>query len=648
MKKIIVVFCLVFAVASPQNSLYAQVNINNIFCLGNGRLAAYEAKADIIQLFGPPYSSPSLVQMKLADAAILVKNKRETGTAIWTHTLIYKGSPIGTITDFVDSQLPCLIRKFDLKRQVAFSVVLNSKVRVIKNTTSYRRDNLRGALLVESPRDNAFYNDYMMPFKQYLQIGGKGNIQIDGSVKDHYVVQCGAGESFLYFVGGPLYPDCVMNSESIFRTPYDSVLTRTRVWWQRFSSRRKDFAMILPADLPERSKLLKTIDAVSVLIKTQQSVEGGVLAGHNYHLAYVRDEYGVSRCLLALGYYSEARHILEYYWKIWRKKGVLHNAQGIGVDAFHLAENEEVEITGYLIIQAFDYLARTKDTAFVKDTFPMLEWAWNSQKKNLFKFMLPFNGDETYVAGGVLPRSALDDGSAEATLLFVTGGEKLIPFAEKNKLWNEGTIVRNKKILKDTAEHYRQNFFKDGRLIANNPARTMGLVLPQFRYGVCEELGKAPGCEFFGWTQKTKNDRYLCPLCFANDSLRSLPKFKPHEYFIHSVSLVPLYIGSHMFTEDEMRQMLDDIVNAYNKTGKIPSRPGGDITVGYDYGLLLYNLAVLNNPAKTEIYRKMMSLLDKTRAWVEYYKNDKPEGTRYRPWESAVNLLAAITYAEKY
>ena len=77
-----------------------------------------------------------------------------------------------------------------------------------------------------------------------------------------------------------------------------------------------DFSRILPPDFPQREKLLQTIDDVAVLIKTQQSAEGGVLAGYPYPLAYVRDQYGVSRGLSTLGYFDEAKAILEFYWKI--------------------------------------------------------------------------------------------------------------------------------------------------------------------------------------------------------------------------------------------------------------------------------------------------------------------------------------------
>jgi hypothetical protein len=33
---------------------------------------------------------------------------------------------------------------------------------------------------------------------------------------------------------------------------------------------------------------------------------------------------------------------------------------------------------------------------------------------------------------------------------------------------------------------------------------------------------------------------------------------------------------------------------------------------------------------------------------VEYYKDGVPSGTLCRPWESAINIEAAIEYAEHY
>ena len=114
-----------------------------------------------------------------------------------------------------------------------------------------------------------------------------------------------------------------------------------------------------------------------------------------------------------MGHVAEARRILEFYWGVWQRYGRLHNAQAAGVEgAFHVHENDEVEITGYLVRQAFDLMAASGDEDFTRTIFPMLDWAWQVQKKHLVDGMLPFNGDETYVAGGILPRHTLNDGSA--------------------------------------------------------------------------------------------------------------------------------------------------------------------------------------------------------------------------------------------
>ncbi len=49
----------------------------------------------------------------------------------------------------------------------------------------------------------------------------------------------------------------------------------------------------------------------------------------------------------------------------------------------------------------------------------------------------------------------------------------------------------------------------------------------------------------------------------------------------------------------------------------------------------------------TVISKKMMFVLNDTGSWVGYYK-DGTYGTRYRTWESAINLEAAVLFAEKF
>ena len=638
-----IVLCIIFLLISQ--GLKAQktthLNTNNIYCIGNGKLAAYFTKANIIQLFGAPYSSPSILEMILNNPDLSVNSKRITGSSIWTHSITKGGSEVGTIVDFIDSERPVLIRQFNLLKKISFTLSISSDVKVFPNKNIIQNPKINSSILIESPRGKPIYNDYPMPFKQCLQISSKGTISI---LKGANKIICEPGEGTLYFIGGPEYPDCAINSQSVFADSTAEILEETKKWWKDFTDRRFNFDKLLPYNLPQREKLLKTIDDVAINIKTQQSVEGGILAGHNYHLGYVRDQYGVSRCLLKLGYMREAKQILNFYWKIWQKHGVIKNAQGLGVDLFHEHENDQVEITGYLILQAFNYLDQSKDESYMREIYPMLEWAWDCQIRNLIKNMLPFNGDETYVAGGILPRSALNDGSAESTLLFITSGKRFINWVEKNGLWGEEEIRDSKIVIRDTEEKFRGNFVIKGTLYTNNPDRIIGFDLAKFRHGVCESTD-VEFCNKFGWTQKNLNNRYLCSFCFVNNNLGEV---KAKRFNIQSVSLVPLYIGSNLFDLEEISNSVNRIVKTYKASGKFPSRMDGNITVGYDYGLLLYNLSRLNHPLAPEIYSKMLSVLDTTGSWVEYYLDKNPMGTRYRPWESSINMEAAIEFALIY
>ena len=179
--------------------------------------------------------------------------------------------------------------------------------------------------------------------------------------------------------------------------------------------------------------------------------------------------------------------------------------------------------------------------------------------------------------------------------------------------------------------------------MTNNPKRAEGAALPNFRHGVCENEGREKQCYFFGWTQRNESNRYLCANCYGNSVLQAA---KPEIAYINSVSLLPLYFHTNLIPKNVIQNHINDILEAYKKTGKITSRLGAENTVGYDYGLILYALTTYENPAALAVYKEMFSKLDETGAWVEYYKNDQPSGTMCRPWESAINLEAAINFLQ--
>jgi hypothetical protein len=604
----------------------------SVHCLGNGKLCVYECGPDIIQIFGPPYSTASVMTLAVKPGpAIECDSVREPGTAIWMHNL--RG--LGTMQDFTDSKGPWFVRVAELSAPVSFVLAADADVVPVVNGKLY--DGLYAGLLLTSPSGKPLYGHYPMPYSVNYQFAATGPVEITPLPEpNRWEIKLGPGRSVLYLVGGPHWPDTRQNTAEALATPVPEILERARISWQDFTKRRKDFAALIPEPVPEREALLRAIDDVAVTIKTQEAAGGGILAGYPYHLLYVRDQYGTARCLLRLGYYDEAKAILARDWAIWQRHHTLHNAQAVDVDGvFHVHENDAVEITGYLIIQALDYAAASGDEAFPKEILPLLEWAWDSQQKHLVRDMLPFNGDETYVAGGILPRNTLNDGSAEATMLFITGGERLLAFVEKNGLWPADRIAKEREVLERVRGKYAENFLVDGRYITNNPARKQGLDLPKFRHGVCES------CNAFGWTEKNPHDRYVCPTCAAT---KDFPAAEDVVYALQSVALMPPYVGSSVVPQEVIVQTAERIVGDFKATGKLPSRPDGNVAVGYDFGLLLYTLSRLKHPEAQTIYDRMMSVVDQTGVWVEYYVDYQPKSTRCRPWESAINLEAALEH----
>lgn len=609
--------------------------------MGNGRLGVAASGLGLLEVFGPPYSSAPLVSLEPADEEMSHIASRVPGSAVWNHTLLQNGEKIGEMCEFVDKKLPCYVRHFCLREKVSFVIKIEADAEQLENGTAYGLKKEDG-LLLQHEAGIFVYGQYPSPVPlgyQLLVTGAAELVQLDSA---HYRLNGYPGESMFLVIGGKDMPELVTAAEEILKTPYDEIKNRTVAYWQEYQEEGYSPEVLIPEGTSRREELLEIFDSVSVLMKAQQGESGGVICGSVFHWAALRDQYGVSRSFLAQGHLKEAKAILQYYWEIWKKRGVLHNGQDIGLDGFfHIHENDEVEITGYLVIQAFDYQKASGDTEFLREIFPMLLWAYEVQKKNLWKDMLPFNGDETYIAGEVLPRSVLNDGSAEATMLFWTGGVRLVEFAEKENLRDSEWARDNKALLEKVKANYRSNFVKDNRLITNNPKRKEGLVLPRFRHGVCEACWNPPQYAF-GWLERNENDRYVCPSCKIKTPLEKAPD---RVYVIQSVSLQPFFVGTSLLEKKEVAEMIEDIVRFYQKTGRLPSRPDGNLTVGYDYGLLLYNLTELDHPLAEEIYEKMISLIDERGAWSEYYENDEPVHTRCRPWESGINLLAALKFA---
>lgn len=608
----------------------------SVLALGNGRLLAYAHGPNLFQIQGPPYTSPLAAELNLADApGLTCVSSRETGAGIWHHEMSLNGSPIGKFVDFVDAEMPILVRMASLRQTVELVLDMPHSVPFV----APRMSGVKSSVLGMIPPGTPVYDKlYVSPHTTAVQFMALGQAEVIGDAVEgrRRRVLCRPGESLLAVVGGPEYPQCIEYGERLATTSAERLLERTRTWWRSFTAGRP--ALRFNRGVPLKQELLEAIDDTAVIIRTQQSNEGAVVAGYPFVMGYVRDQYGVSRALLAIGHLPEARRILEFYWGIFQRYGHLHNAQCIGLDGvFHRHENDNVEITGFLLIQAFDYLSASRDEAFVATIEPMLNWALQAQISQVVDGMLPFNGDETYIAGGVLPRSILLDGSSESTLLFIEGGSRFLRWKRRRGKPSPSCEV----VLENIRSRYRDNFWSQGRLWANNPGRAEHVAAPRFRHGVC--LGdRGSGCHFFGWTERGEDGRYFCPRCLVRQTQN--PR-KPERFFLPSIAMTSLLIGSELIAAEDNRIMLDAIICQFERTGLLTSSLSGQLP-GYESGVLLNALVSMTHPASEALYRLCIALRDDTGAWAEYYAGRTPAGTRYRPWESALNIVGALAFAQ--
>ncbi len=618
-----------------------------IHAIGNGELCVYGQGSDILQAFGPPYSSPGMFTMRLEGDRRVV-SEREPRTAVWRHTISDESGTTVRLTDLVTDEGCAFVRRFRAEAPVRYSVEIRMEERYSpyeKYITVRPEAPQKGHscdVRIDMAPGIPFYSSYLSPSGYRYRIVTTGSISLTPQPEhpEKMTLNVSPGEGTLYLVAGPTEEALQTNLRKVLSASPDALQKGSVRNWKKYSAQGTKFSAgrLSGAD---RDEYLQAVDDIAVLIRSQQASCGAVLAGIVYHMGYVRDQYGVSRALLALGHTEEARRILDFYDGGWRENGFIKNAQAIGWPGiFHRHENDETEITGYLLVQAFDYHARTGDDAFIERILPMLEWAADAQRRHIIDGMLPFNGDETYIAGGVVPRKVMYHGSAEATLLFIEGGTRLLDFVRERPLGDAGRIETLGRAVAACREAYRDNFFRDEKLFINNPEREKKVVYPATRPGVCLHPDHF---DYFTETYHFKGCLYFCKDCIEKDN-SAVEQPSVERFSIPSACLFPLYIHSELFTEDEKRALLEQVVELYRATGKISDR---DRILGYDYGMFLYALAEQEHELSGEVYRKMMDLRDSAGAWVEYYVDGHPSGCGGRPGESGIDIEAAIRYAER-
>lgn len=596
-----------------------------VHCIGNGNVFVYGRGADITDASGPEYSSPSAFSVKtnaLAETGGSFRSEKLSHIA-FRHTL-EKGGRSVTVTDLTPEKSSLFLRFAE--GSCTFTVTcLNGCFYRTHRDDTLLAVTMPGALIYTYTYKNGVPVGYPSARFRYMVLRVRDNCSIDLTGPDGHGSFTCANITVNGF-GGMVF-SFAFDLESAFSGQENAgkFISRSFPGIAETACRPKR-ELTVPHTHPYYIEICDAYDVIAA----QQSNGGGVLAGYNYHLSYVRDNYGVFRFLLAAGAYGRARNMLRFYTDVFNRYGRIRNAQGMGEYAFHVHENDSAEITGYLILMFTSYYSATGDRPPLRAGFRLIKYCLEEQHKTFFGGMIPFNGDETYIAGGLLPRSAINDGSAEATMLYY---ESVRQVCEIDFLRDSLPEKLRNNISRDFLEISRTfpgNFIgADGRLFCNNPD---GGFAPLFREGGVLLCGHG-----FGMSFRNTCGEYVCADCLTgsaacksnngNDNGNENKKGK--RYVTQAAVLSPAFTGAKALIPPET------IRKTAEKVKK--ELPGRNRTVGYEYGFVIYALGYDRAFAES-----MLSLRDEFGAFSEYYENGEPAGTLCRPWETAVNIAALI------
>ena len=554
-----------------------------VHCLGNGRVCVYGKGVDIFQAFGPDYSAPDCF-------SATVRGEFETKKISYRQYEHRSGNCI--MTDYLPDN-----------ESVFYRTVKGGAVLSVE---------IKNAALQSTPYENTYIAITYEGAPVYIyDFFPDGRPKAYTSSEKRYAVMKILGDAEM---------------KRVTDTGFD-LICRDCVIAFAFSHRPEEAFELISKPVPAITAPVRRISVTKYYgevcdgydaVASQQSYNGSVLAGYNYHLCYVRDNYGVLRFLLACGAYDRARLLLEYYLSVFDKHGKFKNAQGMTDNAFHIHENDKVEITGYMILMFAVYYEKTGDTELLKKAAPLIEYCLENQHEAMVGDVLPFNGDETYVAGGFMPRSALNDGSAEATALYHFSIMKTlslcgiigIPQILKDKIGKDAEIIE---------KNYFKNFIYNGVFYANKPG--IGYA-PDMRHGV-------RGCDHgFGLCFRNENGDYVCPDCVNKKLPPQYGDAYNKRFFTEAAVLCPAFTGTALIPKEIIKATAQRIIASFEDRESI---------VGYEPGMLMYAAGY-----NEKIAVKMLSMRNEFGVWSEYYRGGKQAGTLYRTWETSVNLAALI------
>ncbi len=563
--------------------------------IGNGDVLIARSGMDIVSVKGNHLSGRNCFTGKIAKDELTesakvpeCREQRVHGENLWRYTFLTDENIAWEINEFITDR-SCYIWECRNNPPFSYEITLDDSV-------------ITGEIF-QMPAGVAYVNDYKTDHALFFRFYGNG---ITYTHKDRKLLLTFAKNARLVIAFSENSQELYQPSEGIY-----------------YNCKMPDISALHLSDI----RLSDALEDFWYLCSSYSSPSGGIV-GLEWNLCYIRDNYGVSRALLAAGFTQKAKALLEFYLKVWQKKGFLATAQSVGTDgAMHIHECDETENPGYLILQAFDYYLVTGDFSFMEELFPMLSWAMDVQIRHLYEGMMPFSGDETYTACNMIPRANLEDGSCESTMLFIKAAERMLSYRE-NEAWADA--------LREAKSTFRRHFLRNGRLLANQPERSKAPLAP-VKKGVC--------CYCFRYLDGLKPNPhriYSCPDCMGKEDI-----YVPKAVILSCVELLPAYLHSNLLSLKELKQIYEKAALSLLQNGCFAGQGEQKRCSGYEYGLLLYGLVQVKSPYAARIYELVLNRRDTQGSWAEYYDDGKPAGMRYRCWEGGVNITALLAYAEK-
>ncbi len=592
--------------------------------IGNGRVLAYLAGPNVATMYGPEYSSPALAELEWVQPITEQWNEFVSVDRSWCFTMAET-----TLSVFAEETEPALTYRWTgAGAEAVLKIDPTAESPTADGQRWFELPDESGHIAEVPPGRPIFV--YPSPRSRYVALMGDGIASRHDPAEPRLLtIELRADSGWFSIIAADSFEEAENAANRMGRETIDS---------------REDHAT------QARSARVAAIDATTALrpemramgrqaadqLLAQQSVTGGFIAGDRYPLSYLRDQYGTSVGLLSLGLIESVRRNILYRFDKWRRYGDLANAEAMSDDQIrHVHENDEVEQTGYFVMLVMDYVDRSADLELLREVAPLLEWCLTRQSAHLADGALPFNGDETYIAGSVLPRWAIEDGSLEATILYAESIRRLRSYRTIPVILGFPWELFDHD-LEQMGHEFARNFVHDGRLVTNSLRRRTTNREPAYRTGVCEGCGRFPLS-----LRRNESVRFVCYQC-TSKRLESRPEV---EFSISSTTLIGALFSSPFITPELLGTATDSAFNRWQAVGYLPSDSSSTFSVGYDEGLLLRALIPGDRDRANRVAGALTKRLDRYGTWAEYYDENGPRGSRCRPWETGMNIAALIQHS---